>query len=76
YPFHQATGHVGNLSVFNPLDGEFPYINENLEDFTDVENEEEDRERVEEEIRAQIEEIEILQAEVEERETKKFVTFT
>ncbi|KAH9295045.1 hypothetical protein KI387_038633, partial [Taxus chinensis] len=68
-PF-QATSHVGNLSVANPLDGEFPYINENLEDFTDVETEEEARERevrADEEIRAQLEEIERLQAEADER---------
>ncbi|KAH9287949.1 hypothetical protein KI387_032066, partial [Taxus chinensis] len=60
----------------NPLEVEFPYINENLEDLTDVETKEEAREResrVEVEIRAQIEEIERLQAEVEVRAAAKFV---
>lgn len=43
-PF-QETSHVGNLSVSNPLDGEFSYINENLVDFTYVNTKEEARER-------------------------------
>ncbi|KAH9302083.1 hypothetical protein KI387_013666, partial [Taxus chinensis] len=69
-PFHQVTNHVRNLSVANPLDGEFPYINENLEYFTDVEIEEEARQRdvrSNEEIRAQLKEIERLQAKADER---------
>ncbi|KAH9289371.1 hypothetical protein KI387_033488, partial [Taxus chinensis] len=69
-PLRQATSHVANLSAANPLDGEFPYINKNLENFTDVETEEvRKREaRAEEEIRAQINEIKRLQAEANERE--------
>ncbi|KAH9317483.1 hypothetical protein KI387_019252, partial [Taxus chinensis] len=67
-------GRVGNLSVVNHLDGEFPYIKNNLVDFIDVETEEEARERearAEEEIRAQLEEIERLQAKVDERAAAK-----
>ncbi|KAH9287464.1 hypothetical protein KI387_031581, partial [Taxus chinensis] len=76
-PLCQATGHIENLSVANPLDGEFPYINENLDDFTNVENEEEVREREareKEEIRAQLEEIERLQVEADERAATEATT--
>ncbi|KAH9312195.1 hypothetical protein KI387_027230, partial [Taxus chinensis] len=68
------TSHVGNLSVANPLESEFPYINENLEDFTNVETEEEDGEREvreKDEILSQLEEIERLQAEADERAAAK-----
>ncbi|KAH9313544.1 hypothetical protein KI387_022171, partial [Taxus chinensis] len=78
-PPSQTTGHVGNLSVANPLDGEFPYINANVEYFTDIETKEEARERearVDKEIRAQLKETERLQPKVDERATIEVATLT